>query len=253
MIMRRLGILLSLILLAAWPDLVQAKSRNKIKIQCQIFKFTGTFLGKTFVDEPIWTTDEPPEALMDKVNVFNRGWFEIGRDRLEFKNGRCFWKGKEFPIDGSQKDRLPEEKIELIYSPVIVMYEHDSSRVKIESKQPIQYFEKRSDGLFELKEVKLPTGLDIDIEAREDEKKGYILLTDLVMRLRSIEGREKIEGVNLAVGRPILGRQKYVFYFRIRPGKDYGILIKPERGQGALLVRLRATSTHSGTFIEKGK
>jgi hypothetical protein len=99
--------------------------------------------------------------------------------------------------------------------------------------------------------MELATGLDIEItEPAEEEDKGYIRLTDMIMTMRSVEKRERIEGVNLSVGRPVLGEQKYEFYFRVRPGKDYGILIRPERGQGGLLIRLRASSTRSDTYSE---
>lgn len=246
--MKRLGTLLGIIVFVVCAPYVDAKEKNQIQIQCQIFRFTGNPPRKTFVDETIWTTEETPEKLKNIVTVFSRGWFELGKDKLEFKDGSCFWKNKVLAIDRKQKVKLPEDQIKLIYSPDIVMAEHSTSTVKIESKQPIQYFEKRKDGLFELKEIELPTGLDIEIEAEEDEKHGYILLTDMVMMIRLVEKREKVEGVNLSVGRPVLGEQKYIFFFRVRPGKDYGILIRPEFGQGGLLIRLRASSTRSGTL-----
>jgi len=247
--MKRLQFLMCIIAFAAATT--HAKDKNQIEVQCQIFKLTGNSASKTFIDESIWTTEETPQKLKNRVIVFSQGWFEFDKNKLEFKNGRCFWKNAELPITGEKKLDLPEELIRLVYSPVILMDEHATRTVKIESMQPIQYFVKRSDGLFELKEVKLPTGLDVEIQAEEEEKHGYILLTDMVMTLRLIEAREKIEGVNLSIGRPILGEQKYRFFFRVRPGKDYGILIKPERGQGSLLIRLRASSTHSGTIPEQ--
>lgn len=246
--MRRLGILLGIVVFLFCAAYAEGKEKNLIQIQCQIFKLTGSPPGKTSIDESIWTTEETPDALKGRVTVFSRGWFKLGKDKLEFKDGRCLWKKKALPIDDKQALKLPEDRIKLVYSPVIVMEEHSTRIVKIGSEQPIQFFEKRKDGLFELKEIKLPTGLDIEIEAKEEEDRGYILLTDMVMTMRSVERREKIEGVNLSVGRPVLGEQKYVFFFRVRPGKDYGILIRPERGQGALLIRLRTSSTRSGTF-----
>ena len=230
-----------------------AGEHNRIQIQCQIFKFTGSLPGKTFVDEPIWTTDEAPEKLKNKVMVFNRGWFELGRDKLEFKNGHCFWNESEIPISNPGKIPLPAELIRMVYRPVVIdIPEHSRGSVSIESTQPIQYFERRDDGLFALKEVELPTGLEIEItEAVEEEKKGYIALTDIIMTMRSVGNRKRIKGVNLSVGYPILGEEKYRFYFRVRPGKDYGILIRPEQGQGGLLLRLRASSTRSGTLERK--
>jgi hypothetical protein len=252
--MRRLGILLGIIVFVFSAANAQAKQKNRIQVQVQIFRLAGNLPGKTFVDEKIWTTDDVPEKLKNKVLVFSRGWFELGKDRLKFDKGRCFWNETEIPIGDPKELNLPEDQIEWVASPEIAMYEHAAGSFKIEPKQPIQYFEKRADGLFELKEMELQTGLDIVItEAIEEAKDGYIALTDIVMSMRSVERREKIEGVNLAVGRPILGQEKYVFYFRLRPGKDYGILIRPESERGGLLLRLRASSTHSGTLPENNQ
>jgi len=248
--MKRSKIVLGVAILAVFVPLAQARPKNKIRVECQIFRFAGDAVSKTFADQEIWTTDEAPERLKDKVTVFNRGWFEIDKKRLEFKDGKCFWDKKEFPIKGPGKVALPHESITLAYSPALVMEEHDSATLEIGSKLPIQYFVRRKDGLFELKETELSTGLDIEIEAKEEEDRGYIVLEDMVMTLRSVERREKIPGVNLSVGRPILGEQEYRFFFRVKPGNDYGILIRPERGRGGLLIRLRASSTRSGTFRE---
>ncbi|MHC4575472.1 MAG: hypothetical protein ACYS76_15330 [Planctomycetota bacterium] len=247
--MRRLGILSGIIVFAFFAANAEAKEENQIRVQIQIFKLTDIYPSRTFADEKIWTTDEPPEKLKNKVTVFSRGWFELGKDKLEFKKGRCFWNKTEIPITDPKKLNLPEDEIRWVGSPEIVMRERGAGSFKVESQQPIQYFEKRADGLFELKEVELPTGLDIEItEADESRKHGHIMLTDIIIRMRSVERREKVEGANLPIGFPILGEQKYVFYFRLRPGKDYGILIRPEHGQGGLLLRLRTSSTFSGTL-----
>ena len=247
--MKRLPLLLSVVAVAVCAANAEAREGNRIRIECQIFKLTGNFRAETRRDEQIWTTDEPPEKLKNVVTVFNRGWFELGEDRLEFKDGRWLWKERPLPIGAKERVSLPEDKITIVYQPLVVeMEEHSSRTVTIGSQQPIQYFEKREDGLFELKEIELPTGLDMKIEAVEEEDRGYIRLTDIVMTMRLVESRETIEGVNLPVGRPILGEKKYTFYFRLRPGKDYGVLIRPQFGQAGLLLRLRASSVASGTI-----
>jgi hypothetical protein len=251
MIMRRLSALFFTAALLVCSPSAQARKDNIIQVRLQIFKFTGSLPGETGADEPIWTTDDVPDKVEGEVDVFSRGSFEIGEDKLQFKDGRCFWNKKEIPIAGPEEFKLPTERIQLVYAPVVEMPEHGERRVEIKSKQPIQYFEKRADGLYELKEIQLATGLDIEItEASEDEGRGYIELEDLLMRVRSVEKREKIPGVNLSVGKPVLGEQKYELYFRLRPGKDYGVLITPKNRQGGLLVRLRASSTRSGTIEE---
>jgi len=247
--MKKTGALVCIVVLLICSPSAQAREGNKIQVQMQIFKYSGILPGKTSAREQIWTTDDPPDKFKDKVKVFSEAAFKIGEDRLQFKDGRCFWNEKKIPITGPKDFKMPTERIRLIYAPVVEMEEHDDRKVEIRSKQPIQYFQKREDGLFELKDIQLPTGLDIEItEAVEEEDKGFIRLTDLLMTMRSIEKRERIPGVNLSVGKPVLAEQEYEMYFRLRPGKDYGILIKPERGQGGLLVRMRASSTYSRTI-----
>jgi hypothetical protein len=253
MIMKRLAIVSSIIVFVACA--AYAEGENRIQVQCQIFWLAGNVPSKTSVEEPIWTTDEAPKKLKNKVIVFSQGWFKLGKDKLEFRDGGCFWNKTEIPLAGPEKIKLPQELIRMVYRPVAIeMDEHSGGEVNIESTQPIQYFERRSDGFYELKEMELRTGLHFNItEAVEEEDKGYIRLTDIEMTMRSVGSREKIEGVNLPVGRPILSEEKYVFYFRVRPGKDYGILISPEQGQGGLLLRLRASSTRSGTLGKKNQ
>ena len=248
--MKRPSIAWGVIVLAFCAALAEGDEKNRIQVVCQIFRLAGNIPSKTSVDEPIWTTDEAPEKLKNKVVVFSRGWFKLGKDKLEFRDGGCFWNKKEIPLGGPEKIEWPDELIRTVYSPVVLeMEEHSGREFRIESTQPIQYFERRPDGLFELKETELDTGLHFNItEAVEEEDKGYIRLTDIEMMMRTVVRRERIEGVNLPVGRPILSEEQYTFYFRVRPGKDYGILISPEQGQGGLLLRLRASSTRSGTL-----
>ena len=252
--MKRLELLLYIGVFLACAPYADAREKNIIRVQCQFFKFYGNLPGTTSAKEKIWTTDEPPEKLKNKVTVFSEAQLDVGANKLEFKEGRCFWNKTEVPITDPKRLNLPEDQISWINSPEIMLYEHSSGSFNLASKQPIQYFEKRKDGLFELKEIELPTGLHIKItDADESEEHGYIDLTDIIMTMRLVERREKIEGVNLSVGRPVPGEHKYVFFFRLRPGKDYGILIRPEHGQGGLLIRLRVSSTRSGTFRRKDK
>jgi hypothetical protein len=252
MIMKRLAIASSIIVFAFCAALAEGREKNRIQVEFQIFRLAGNVSSKTSVDEQIWTTGEAPKKLKNRVIVFSRGWFELGKKRLEFKNGGCFFDEKELPLAGPEKIELPEDLVRMIHQPVVIeMDEHEGGDVNIESTQPIQYFEKRADGLFVLKEMELRTGLHFNItQAVEEEDKGTIRLTDIEMTMRSVSSREKVEGVNLPVGKPILSEEQYTFYFRVRPGKDYGILISPEQGEGGLLLRLRASSTTSGTLVK---
>jgi hypothetical protein len=249
--MRRIGIFISLAFLLLVPTAVFAVKVNQIQVLCQIFRIKGVVQDDISEDKDLWIDDLPGE-LKGMVKIFSKGSFDFGEDELEFKKGKCYWNDKEMPIAASMKPERLNSKISRIFSPEIVLYEHSSGNFKIEATQPIQYFSKRPDGLFELKEMELSTGLDIEItKGIEDEKEDDILLSGFKMTIRSVEKREPIEGVNLSVGKPILGELKYEFSPRLDPGEDYGILIKPKSGRGALLLRLRANSTNSGTYTPK--
>lgn len=245
-----LFILLGILLLV--PTEVFADKDNQIQVLCQIFRIRGTVQSEISEDKDLWI-DDLPDELKGMVKIFSKGSFDFGTDKLVFrKEKECRWNNRKMPMVASMKPKRFNSKISMIFSPEILMYEHSSGNFKVEATQPIQYFSKRPDGLFELKEMELSTGLDIVItEAVEDEKKDDIRLSDFKMTIRSVEKREPIEGVNLSVGKPILGEQKYVFSLRLDPGEDYGILIRPKSGSGALLLRLRANSTSSGTYKPK--
>ena len=250
--MRRIGIFLLLAIFLLAPAEVFA-DKNQIQVLCQIFRIKGDVQSKMSEDKDLWIDDLPKE-LKGMVKIFSKGSFDFGKDELEFKKGNCYWNDKKMPIAASMKPKRLNSKITMMFSPEILLFEHSSENFKVEATQPIQYFSKRPDGLFELKEMELSTGLDIKItKAVEDEKKDDIRLSDFKMTIRSVEKRETIEGVNLSVGKPVLGEQKYVFSLRLDPGEDYGILIKPKSGLGALLLRLRANSTNSGTYEPKKK
>jgi hypothetical protein len=226
---------------------------NQIQVLCQIFRIKGIVQSDIKEDKDLWIDDLPKE-LKGMVKIFSKGSFDFGKDELEFKKGKCYWNDEEMPMAASRKPKRFNSKISRIFAPEILLYEHSFGNITVGATQPIQYFSKRPDGLFELKEMELSTGLDIEItKAVEDEKKDDILLSGFKMTIRSVEKREPMEGVNLSVGKPILGKQEYEFSPRLDPGEDYGILIKPKNGRGALLLRLRANSTHSETYEGKKK
>ena len=127
-----------------------------------------------------------------------------------------------------------------IYIPPLVVESGAKRRLEVSAMLPVQYLERRSDNLFELKEIELPTGVDVVLSA-EREDQGTIRLTDIFITLRWIASRQRIDGVRLNVGRPVLQSEKFRFYLRVDPERDYGILIEPKGSEGLLLLRLRAS------------
>ena len=252
--MRRISIfiLLGIFLLVPTKVFAPEDQENQIQVLCQIFRIRGAVQSDISEDTDLWTDDLPGE-LKGMVKIFSKGSFNFGNDKLEFKKEKeCRWNDEKMPMEASMKPHRFNSKLSRIFSPEILLYEHSSGNFNVEATQPIQYFSKRPDGLFELKEMELRTGLGIEIgKGTEDEKEDDIRLSGFKMTIRSVEKREPIEGVNLSVGKPVLSEQKYGFSLRLDPGEDYGILIKPKNGLGALLLRLRANSTASNTYDGK--
>lgn len=234
----KLFILVVLLLILNLPSF--AGEKGKIRFQCQIFRIMNDIRGETSLEKKVWTTKDPPEALKNIVTVFDKGNFKLGGHSLELNSKGLFWDNKEIYLNSKGNNVFPNDLIWEVASPEIILKNKSQMSLKVNSKQPLQYFTKFRDNLYELKKVQLPTGVDLDLWA-ELEGKDRILLTDLVLTLKFVAKREDIEGTDLRVGYPILESKKYTFYFRVKSRKDYGILIKPVRGQGVLFIRFRAT------------
>jgi hypothetical protein len=274
MIMKRLPILLSLMFGMAILSPIQGLGEESISVQFQIFRVTGTLSGDTSLEEDVWAGSEPPGAELKKaVTIFTRGHFRLGENVLEMKESGWLWNGAPLESDSSLKDISSEgqltlkgkpsvsvkdndtfisaEKMEyvasenesespirLISAPKILVRSGDAAELQIISKQKIEYFEQREDGLFELKKLQEPTGLKMGIRA-EREGQNKIRIKYLTFSLRSVEEREPIPNVTLPVGRPILQSREYKVDIEVTPGKDYGFLLHPGQGQGVLIIRLR--------------
>ena len=220
---------------------IQAREKDKLylDINFQIYRFSGNIPSDIDEDKKIWTTKKIPDDVKYYVNVFDRAEFMIGNSKFEINKKGCFLDEEMVPVKGVNQLNVPEDKFKLIYSPSIHMPDRSKSAVKINSEQPIPYFEKNKDGYFELKEIVMPTGMDIEVWANHD--KGIVDMTDIVLKIRSVQEREPLEGVNLPVGKPILSEQEYRFSLNIEPERDYGILIRPEFKQGGFLIRFRCS------------
>ena len=155
--------------------------------------------------------------------------------------------GEKWTWDGIVKP--PENKrIQTLSSPRVVVACGNAFEIQIVSRPEIEYFEKRPDGLFELKKLSEETGLRISPRVIRTES-DRIRLENLAIRLRSIESREPIEGLGLDVGRPIIKAFEATMTVQVEPKKYYGILLGTE-GYGFLLVRLRVSPVGEGTSPE---
>lgn len=227
---------LSFVWLPASAD--AGKISRHVRYECQIFRIAGDFRSDTSLDKGIWAGDKKAwEKIRKSVTLFDTGTFRLGSDKLEINRKGCHWNGQKLTFEEGYKKKLPEDKIKMIHSPNLLRKTGELVKMDIESRQPFPYFVKREDGLFELKEIRLPVGLVVEIRA-EDKGRDVFLISDLKLQLRWVSKREPIPGVNLPIGRPILQEQDYWLRLFIRESKNYGILLRPEGSSGAIIIRM---------------
>ena len=214
-----------------------AKISDKVRYRMQVFRITGAFRSDMSLKRPIWKgSPEDWDKIKESIQLFDQGTFTLGKNKLAIDHKGCFWNCERLSFESGHKKKLSAEKIKMIYSPNILRKTKQPVRMKISSEQPFQYLARREDGLFELKEMDVPVGLDIEICA-EDKGNDVFLISQMKLILRTVTEREKIPAVNLPVGRPILHTSDYALRLFIQESKSYGILLRP-RGSGAIIIRI---------------
>jgi hypothetical protein len=168
--------------------------------------------------------------------LFDKGTFQLGKDKLEINDRGCFWNSKQLSFGSDEQKKLPSEKIKMIYSPNIVRKSKQPVHMKLSSEQPFQYMNRKEDGFFELLEMSLPVGLDIHV-CTENKKGDFFLVSSLELILRTVTERERIPGVALPIGRPLLHTSEYSLRMYIEEDKNYGILLRLP-GSGVIIIRM---------------
>lgn len=209
-----------------------------IRYAFQIFQLSGGFTSKTSLREKIWTaSDRTWSKMEDEITLFDSGEFQNGSDRLILRSKSCFWNKQMLTFEKGKNAKLPEKKIKLISSPYVYRKEKELVELKIRSEQPYQYMEPKGDGLFKLREIKLPTGLDIAIKAHTAKRNVYDV-DYLKLDLRVVNDREPAKGTSLPVGKPVLKESEYVLHLRIKEFESYGILLQPKGTDSMIIIRL---------------
>ena len=217
------------------PPLPAASSsdQEQFLLELAVYRVRGNISVKTLTVESVPPKVEGERAgLMAGSLVFVAPTnFTIAGMELRADENGWTWDGKKQPPS--------DTRVEIIASPRVMVCSNNSFEISVGSQQPLEYLEKRPDGLFELKRLDEETGLTIKANVAEGDRDN-IILRDLTIWLRSIEGREPIEGVSLDVGRPIVGLRELLTTIAVHPGRDFGILLGP-KASGSLLVRAKVT------------
>ncbi len=207
-----------------------------IRYAFQVFQLGSGFTKKTSLREKIWrASDKTWNRMKDEVTLFDSAEFRNGKDKLVFRSKSCFWNEQMLTFEEGKNAKLPD-KLKLISSPYVKRKEKELVKLKIRSEQPYEYMEPREDDLFKLKEIKLPTGLDIEIRAHTAGRDVYDV-DHLKLHLRVVTEREPAEGTRLPVGKPVLKESEYKLSLRIEEYDSYGILLQPKGMDSMIVIR----------------
>jgi len=151
--------------------------------------------------------------------------------------------GSNYTWNGGQTvpARFSETKL-----PVIVTAVGQAAMIRV--VVPVQYLEKMPDGSLKVREVagNLPDiphyslTLTATTAAEPPQGQAYDLIVTCQMDIATMQGREKIPGIDLDVGRPITARFDKSVEFWSRKGEWFGIMAdQEESGEYTLCLLLK--------------
>lgn len=210
-----------------------ASAQEDILISLQVLRVLSDISGDTSLEQDIFSGNvKPGDSLkLRELSYFTKANLKVGDSTLGIKDGAFF-----FNAEHDQRER-DARSVEVVATPRIIVKDGQEAKLMISAPQNLEYFERRQDGLYELKKVEEPVGLEISLKAHVEGKS--VRLSELTFDLRSVEKRIPLEGASLDVGVPVISARTFEANLRIDAQRDYGIMFKPD-GQGVLLVLLRA-------------
>jgi hypothetical protein len=218
---------------------------DQILISIRVYRLEGNISGETSLTDNVWegTESETAGATKGPLTFFVLAKLTIGNIfssvTLVANEKAWTWDGQDKPPKGGRVAELA--------SPKIMVLPGQTYQMHLGAQVPVEYFEKQADGRFELKKLYELTGL-VTSGTAELLPTGRIKLRDLTFQWRTIEKRDRMEGVSLDVGRPHIRTQTHQTTISVKPDCDYGIMFHFE-GEGSMIYRLRASVVAAGKSL----
>ncbi len=212
--------------------------QEQVQIQFEIFRISGDISGGTSLTDNVWRELEGsnPSSKKFPFSVFTIADQKLGGVKFETGKEGWLWDGKKDPPAGSRVTKVAAPRIAVVYGQTFQL------SVSSQPTQPVQYFERRSDGLFELKTLKDKLGLSLSGIVTKSGDEGRVVFKDLAFTVRVIEKRKPLNGVSLDVGKPDLNVKNVKTTLSLKTAYDYGMYVWIRDGRGFLLCRIRAES-----------
>lgn len=170
------------------------------------------------------------------------GWLQIIHEKLDdvelvMDGNTLTWSGQPTP----DHPRIIE-----ISQPACTMLEKEGAAIEIGSMDSPQYMTRKQDGLFQLEEMKPDSyGVHLSINAASTNEPSRIR-SDFSFKYNWVKGREKIEGVNLEVGKPIIGHLSAEGAVEMRLG-EWSCYQTHIESEGYIFLFIRATELRAET------
>lgn len=155
---------------------------------------------------------------------------------------KFFWQALLDNPDALQTWISDSKHVSIIARPPALVVKPDRTAVvDAKSEQAFDYFERREDGLFELKEDLLKTGISIRATVKTTGDRDRLRLDPIAVSVTAIKERQKIMGASLPpVGRPILTTTSIETSVLAKIGDSQIISIDSPKG-GRVLIAIKIT------------
>jgi hypothetical protein len=160
------------------------------------------------------------------------------KEDLTINGGGYTWNGGQ---------RVPAQFHETKLPPIITALGQSAT---VRMVVPVQFLERMPDGSLKLREMAgdLPDTphyiLTLAARSAADVPPGYDMVISCQMDIATMQGREKISGIDLDVGRPITARFDRHIEFWGRKGEWFGLMTsQKESGDYTLWILLKVSST----------
>jgi len=150
-------------------------------------------------------TNITDSGLISQILPGAAGSFQIVHEKLD--DVELTMEGETLTWNGQPEPDNP--RIERVAGPSALTLEGEEAKIAIGQEARLQYFERGEDGRFDLRTLngETPLGIMISVTPRRSAENPDVVNVDLSFKSTWVQEREKVEGVDLDVGKPILRTQ----------------------------------------------
>jgi TonB family protein len=205
-----------------------------VKIEAVLYLFKSTSIPKINFSKAM---HGPAPLSGDGIVISPPATIDFDRDELALSGAAYTWNGGQ----------VVPPRFSKMATPTIVALVGQPAMIRI--AVPVQFLEKMPDGSLKLREMagdlpEIPHYLlTFDARSATNGPSGYDLIVSCRMDIATMQGREKIPGIDLDVGRPITARFDKSVEFWSKKGEWFGIMAgQKESGDYTLLILLKVSS-----------